>query len=182
MNPAARFPGFRDLDDGTVYHECESALIQASTENFVIQFDQDTATSAFNLDGASMKSFLDAGWNSNESTRWINIWGPERQESLMKALSNRYQFAPRLLGIMLSKHIPRPSTRNSHEERANKHSPFPKVEARDVDSEKNMNGSATTSANPMDPTANMNHWNVVKEVWHFYSIDWNSKCKTVLAI
>lgn len=169
---------FEDFDKDEVYERCENALKQASTRNIIIEFDQDSAKAVVNINDLSMGKFLDTKRPKKDSTRWINIWGPERQEKLVKALSDRYNFTPRLLGIICSKHSPK-ATRVQHDGRppdeTHLKSHFRSLQPPYSDPEKN---SRELQARIKDPLSNLNHYNVVNEVWHYFSVDWGFKCRT----
>ncbi len=177
MSFVADLPEFEDFDQQFVYDRYEDAFNNASTLNFVIQFDQASAASALNLDEKSTKRFLELERPIGDSTRWINIWGPERQKKLIKVLSDRYHFTPRLLGIMCSEHNPPRSVEllnDRSRDKTHMKNDLGSRRSRDTDPEKNILGSHAEIRNP-EPS--VRHYSVVSEVWHYYSVDWNSKCK-----
>ena len=181
----ARDPGdaqFEDFDRKDVYWRCENALKQSSTRNVVIEFDKETAKAAVDLNDVSMRRFLKANSTKKDCTRWINIWGPEHQQNVIKALSDQYSFTPRLLGIMSSKHSP---TRSSMQQDGRSQDKIPvkprfrSAQLQRWDSEKN---SHELQSKLRDPLSDLNHYNVVSEVWHYFSVDWNARCKRAPAI
>jgi hypothetical protein len=180
MATFANVPSFEDFDDKDVYDRYEHALSQAETLNFVIQFDDKNASSALNIKAVDLKEYLKTEQPANSSTRWINIFGPERQKKLVKELSARYRFTPRLLGIMCSDHkTPVPVTslpvqNDLVQDKAQVETQSSSAESTSSDLEKN-NGGILGGIHY--PTLDINHYKIADEVWHYNSVDWGPKCK-----
>lgn len=181
MIGVAALPQFADFDDDIFYKECEESLLQVASQNFVIEFDGTKATAARDVDTECMEKILRVDRPTNSTTRWINIWGPEQQTSLVKLLAARYDFSPRLLGIMCSKHktpkvipsTPRQSGLMYRGHWKQDHTDRRSVETQHTDPEKNS-GTPTVVR---EPVLNLSHYMVVNEVWHFNSVDWGSTCR-----
>lgn len=170
---------FEDFDLKDVYNRIDAALLHAETRNFVIEFDDSTAKSAQDVDEVAMKTYLKTDRPSTSSTRWINVFGPERQKRLVKVLSDRYNFTPRLLGIMCSGHnspspVPSKPQHNGHiHDRWHPISPTRPSAFHALDPEKDVVPTKKWNENPM---LKVSHYTVVNEVWHWCSIDWSPKC------
>ncbi|KAL2059641.1 hypothetical protein ABVK25_000934 [Lepraria finkii] len=180
MAAAARKPEMQDFDDAAVYKRYENAVKNPNSENFVIEFDSEKARAALDLDETKMQGFLEKERASTASTRWINIWSPDKQIPLIRRLSARYNFSPRLTGIMCSTHkthiaVPPTFASRSLRQRVGMHShaPEPKsMDARSSDIEMDINGaSSPVSSHILD----LSHYKMVNEVWHFFSVDWGTK-------
>lgn len=58
MHELPTIPVFADFDDDAVYNQCERALLDRNTRNFVIQFDSRSANCALDLNKASIDELL----------------------------------------------------------------------------------------------------------------------------
>lgn len=176
MAASAETINFEDFDLKDVYNRIDAALLHAETRNFVIEFDNSTAKSAQDVDEVAMKAFLNVDRPSTSSTRWINVFGPERQKRLVKVLSDRYNFTPRLLGFMSSGHNSPSSMLSKPQHNGHIHDrwhPIAQTRPSALDPEKNVVPTKKWNENPM---LNVSHYKMVNEVWHWCSIDWSLKC------
>ena len=169
-----------NFDNKHVYEKCQEALLQADTKNFVIHFDDKTASSALDVDELFLEDFLLTYPSKAKATRWINIFGPERQKNLVKALSDRYNFSPRLLGLMQSKHCVQSSKQpgpQQHRHFYDKVAGFQPTYtgSQSPDPEKDIDGVAAYCENP---PLRLDHYTLVNEVWHYSSIDRGPKCES----
>lgn len=180
MATSSNIPGFEDFDDKDVYDRCNNALLQAKTLNFVIQFDEKRATAARDINEVDLKKVLETDRPTNSFTRWINIFGPERQKGLVKELSARYRFTPRLLGFMCSDHktpVPVSSSlvpNDLVQDKAHVGTQSRSAESASSDLEKN---DCEIPNEVHYPTFDMSHYKMADEVWHYNSVDWGPKCK-----
>ena len=99
-----------------------------------------------------------------------------------KELAKRYGFSPRLTALMLSNpNKPKYAGIGSQQtgdqvmaspsEKAEDHS----MASDSTDPERNEKGNERVSnAGGLD----LNHYNIVNEVWYYCSVDWGSKCKS----
>ncbi|KAG8533391.1 uncharacterized protein KY384_002174 [Bacidia gigantensis] len=169
---------FKDLDQQAAYEECYKALYNHKTQNFVIEFDDENANVAIDLDANSLGDFLNFKRPNASTTRWINIFSPEKQAEHIARIAIKYGLSPRLHGIIKSKHftpkrsavdgpsVPRPSW--SARSPLNTKLFFSGV----VDPEK----ASDQSLESLDPPAlDVNHYTIVDQVWHFCSIDWSQE-------
>lgn len=179
-------PNFGNFDVEDVYTRCQASILQAASGNFVVEFNSTDAVAARDVGKESMEKFLEAERPNNSTTRWINIWAPEQQRSLVKLLADRYGFSPRLVGIMCSEHNKRdfvPSTprqsgllfRGNRKQNLADRSSVETI----ADPEKHEKG---VTMGFHEPTFNLNHYKVVNQVWHFSSVDWGEKCRRPVPI
>ncbi|CCX12232.1 Similar to hypothetical protein [Tuber melanosporum Mel28]; acc. no. XP_002839811 [Pyronema omphalodes CBS 100304] len=97
---------FHNLDSAD-YISCESAVLGANTENFIVDFggapeDGGQAFCALNVDARSLDipAFLSKKRDLRLRTRWINIFNPYDQKDLVNAITNFYGFSPRLAKVI----------------------------------------------------------------------------------
>ncbi|EER28026.1 hypothetical protein CPC735_033620 [Coccidioides posadasii C735 delta SOWgp] len=91
-----------NLDDSSDFRRCQYYLGSDETRNFVVDFDDNGAWCAFNIEKDELSALLDRNTSKPFETRWINIWAPERQVELIQALTTRYEMSHRLGGLMCS--------------------------------------------------------------------------------
>lgn len=164
-------PNFESLDDLTVYKKTDSFLEKVQSRNFVVEFDDSHAYVAQDLVESEIKALLNRERTSSPVTRWISIFGPERQPDLIKALGVIYQLSPRLIGIICGE----PATPQlvGGEDRGRKRkSLHVSPGAQMADAEKNsIDDHSDSETGGMD----LSHYNIVDEVWHYSSTDWSSR-------
>lgn len=176
-----KLPNFDDLDDPGVYRKSYSFLKKVESLNFVVEFDDSQAYVAQDLGKSEIQALLDTERKSSPVTRWISIFGPERQQDLIKTLGRKYHLSPRLIGIICAKPatpqlVREESTLKQRGQDCTQSWPrksfnvSSRVQA--ADAEKNSAGDQSDSeAGGMD----LSHYNIVDEVWHYCSTDWSSK-------
>lgn len=143
-------PNFKSLDERTVFEDCREAIFSNATKNVVVEFDSGRAYAVKNLDEVQLKSFLDTPRDSGTVTRWINIFGPERQHKAIRRLAEKYDFTSRLTSIICTA------------------PPWPTMFYRPRKSQ----DQKTALSNKVE----INHYRLVDNVWHFCSTDWSSRC------
>ncbi|MCJ1468059.1 hypothetical protein MMC07_006685 [Pseudocyphellaria aurata] len=169
---------FENFDDPPVYKRYEAAVLKADTLNMVIEFDSTKAQVVLDVNSPEMKEILRPKQMSSTTTRWINIWGPERQKDVIEAIASRYRFSPRLLLLMLTEHAPMPAAGSTLQDdvHAITASPRPKsfksVENHYGDIEGHYE---LGKSDPPPGKLDLNYYHLVNEVWHFCSVDWGSQ-------
>ncbi|KAI9779355.1 MAG: hypothetical protein M1839_007463 [Geoglossum umbratile] len=196
---------FADLDDNGNYAEY-SKLVQApDTRNFVVDFGNDGAWVAMDIDEGEMKGLLDLPRPTTLATRWINIFAPDRQVKVAKVsyqylysihpadenvqtLAEHYEFSPRLSGLMYSeplKPVPAVSSNEapSTTERIKEYTRQKRQQL--LDPHQPPTPTAPNAENSIElgkvpPTTNrkrldMNHYHLASEVWHWSSIDYGKR-------
>lgn len=164
---------FHNLDDPTVLAESTEALVAPLSRNFVVEFGDSHAHVTFDLNPAEFEEYLDSDRPSALSTRWINIWSPFQQTSVLEMLGQRYDFSPRLLALMCAE--PRRRLSSTH------------LSLRTAAAAQGcgLSGAASkqSSSTRSRPNANLvsvglsnnsrigNLYDIVDEVWQYSSID-----------
>ncbi|CAK3961583.1 hypothetical protein AC579_9000 [Lecanosticta acicola] len=168
--------GFRCLDDPSNLAECMSAVQSTTTDNFVVDFSDDTAWGAFDLPTRSISALLDEDRPETISTRWVNIWYPYQHRSLLELLAKRYDFSPRLLALMCSD----PRLRRSTPSRTSLHKPSRKrfwerasvsIADTEADTELSDEISEHWSISSGDSVARSNLYSIADNIWHYSSVD-----------
>ena len=177
MEAVKNLSGFRDFDVLDNCADLEEAVLEEKTLNFAIEFDSDQALAAIDLDDEALRQYLAVNRAPKESTRWINIFAPDQQTSIVKQIAQFYNFSPRLTGIMCSKqHTPSP---------VGVHDPIPGIllngqvtrkrkstEPRSVDLEMHKTGTKLKSETL---ALDFSHYKLIDEVWHHCSVDWDPR-------
>ena len=175
--------GFENFDDQGVYTNCRAALQKINTLNFVIEFDGDNAYTRLNLDAPSLKAFLDTTRPKASIARWISIFSPDRQTDCIKEICRKYELSPRLQGSITSKPLTpqHASTGNPKWRSLEQH-------RRWIVQDNINNVLATTKISDPEKDSqdsdlpehsegiDLNHYNIVNQVWHYCSTDWSARC------
>lgn len=167
---------FKDLDDA-VNLDCYLHLARSSTsENFVLDFSDEASWVAFDLSSPALDVLLATERPPALSTRWINIWSPHNQAELLETLARRYDFSPRLLALMASDPKvacrSRNSLRRSQSTGRKRWSRRSRRLAAEIDLEKGGGElSELSSISSYDSVAQGNLYMIVKDLWHYSSID-----------
>ena len=172
---------FESLDDSRVYKNSYSFLEKVDSLNFVVEFDDSQAYVAQDLGESEVEALLAPKRTSSSVTRWICIFGPERQQDLIKYLGHEYHLSPRLIGIICAKPATPQLVRGESTPKQcgqDWAQSWPRKSfnvssrARAADAEKDSAGDHSDSdAGGMD----LSHYNIVDEVWHYCSTDWSSR-------
>ena len=164
-----------------VYQKSYSSLGKVQSRNFVVEFDDSHAYVAHDLGKAEVEALLATDRTSSPVTRWISIFGPERQRDLIKALGDKYHLSPRLLGIICE--IP------ATPRLAKSESPPMQCGQDWTSSWKRKSSNVCSGTQPTDVEKDgaddqsdsetggmdLNHYSIVDEVWHYCSTDWSSR-------
>ncbi|KAI9754650.1 MAG: hypothetical protein M4579_004613 [Chaenotheca gracillima] len=174
---------FEDLDTDEVFLRHQKLLQQPEVDNFVVDFGKDKAQSVFDVPEDQWESLIGAERPPETNTRWISIWGPDSQQSIVKHLGKQFGFSPRLLGIMRSEHPKPPSEAAAEESRFHRYRMKYHNRSRVDQSTVLENGDIEMRAASMDTQSSRNqpkeldisHYKLVDEVWHFSSVDWGER-------
>ncbi|KAI9840879.1 MAG: hypothetical protein M1838_003866 [Thelocarpon superellum] len=173
---------FEDLDDDGVFRTYAERLKEHAARNFVLDFNKEKAVIAFDLQKTQFRALLKERVAPALKTRWINVWAPNEQQDMVKILGRYYGFSPRLLSLMLEVPLDRPFLDSEAEP------PKPQnmrdhlrafqerlMERETVDEEKRVESPVSPHPDLLDPVADLNHYRLINEVWHFSSVDWGEK-------
>ncbi|KAI9699132.1 MAG: hypothetical protein M1836_003321 [Candelina mexicana] len=171
----------KNFDDKEVFPRYATRAKAADSRNFVIDFGKDEAWAAFDLQLEEWLALLHKERPASLNTRWVNIWAPDKQKDVVKALAAHYGLSPRLLALMCSEPLKPVHTRTFaksrfQEFRQSFQHPHHKViteDSDDIEEQIEMQGveSSTTARSGLD----LNHYRIVDEVWHYNSVDWGDK-------
>nr|POF08106.1 dihydroxyacetone kinase 1 [Quercus suber] len=171
--------GFRNLDDPDVLATGLSALQRNSTINYVADIAEDTAWAAFDLTAASVIRLMSSDRPECLTARWINIFHPDRNKTLLEMIAQHYDFSPRLLAMMSSDPVEaRPSLNTAlnpqEPRRAGKSSwtntPLPRDSV--VELERGLDELFRQS--PGSSRSSLPYGNIYRmadDLWHYTSVD-----------
>ncbi|KAH8426045.1 uncharacterized protein LDX57_003785 [Aspergillus melleus] len=168
--------GFHDIDDETHFRGYLAHLQSPQTQNFVLDFGNDDAWCAVNLSHDDIASLLRKPKPKCFGTRWINIWNPEEQKDIIKAITSQYGVSERLQGMMCTDPVerPRPSASQAAEiprTTANDRSPrVPRID----DLEEAHGLKDTVDPEELRAVASfrgLTFAHVTNQIWHFCSVD-----------
>ncbi|KAK1068768.1 hypothetical protein LTR74_005426 [Friedmanniomyces endolithicus] len=170
--------GFQDLDSPASLSVLMQHVQSSTSRTFVLDFNDDAAYAAFNLPTASLAQLLMVERPETSSARWINIWNPYHQQPLLSLLTKRYDFSPRLLGMICSdpcvrRSPPRQSRASIATGKAARHARAKNSNARS-DVERGWDELSDTSSSSVasyDSVAGGNLYRIVDDLWHYSSVD-----------
>lgn len=166
---------FRCLDNPSNITECMAIVQNTRTENFVVDFSDDTAWAAFNLSTKSISALFDEPRPATLSTRWINIWYPYEHRSLLEFLATRYDFSPRLHALMSSdprqpRSTPSRSTLNKPSRKKFWERRSTSITDTELDAQSDEI-SEHSSISSSDSVARGNLYRIADNIWHYSSVD-----------
>jgi hypothetical protein len=96
--------------------------------------------------------------------------------NLSQAISDRYGFSPRLLGLMADepmkpKIVPAPTHQSHLSDMFHSRKDNIQSDTLEKGSQDNEDGHSY-----QEEYLDLNHYQIVDEVWHYSSVDWGSKC------
>ncbi|KAJ5091607.1 hypothetical protein NUU61_006477 [Penicillium alfredii] len=103
---------FQDIDDPIHFRGYMHRLENPLTRNFVLDFGNEDAWCAADLNTDELKLLLNKPRAKYFGTRWIHIWAPEEQKDTIKAITTHYGVSERLQGMMCTEpvlHRPKPA-------------------------------------------------------------------------
>jgi hypothetical protein len=185
---------FRDFDDKTVLGGFVTKALSIESLNFVLDFNDGAARCAFDLKPEDFSRVLDGEGEVIPRTRWINIWAPELQKEIIRAISTKYKFSPRLVALMCCEPLRPVLMPSSHAHRNRLGQVFDRMvlgkDGKHETMEVVENNSSTPNSAAIhgqddledlydldekrDIKFNMldvNHYSIINEVWHYSSVD-----------
>ncbi|KAF1837553.1 hypothetical protein BDW02DRAFT_117739 [Decorospora gaudefroyi] len=178
---------FRDFDVERNFEHFDRQTRSPKSNNFCLDFGEDNAFCAFDLDSQSYTKLLTSSRPPELHTRWINIWMPYNQKDVIRTIARHFDFTPRLLGMMKSDPVP---TRNSASLRSSKststlrsrlshkskNSNSIKEKADDtkeasLDSEESIGMTEMMHSTQLEMVQNLSHYQLVDDVWHWSTVD-----------
>lgn len=186
---------FRDFDTERNFDLFDRQTRNPKSTNFCIDFGENDAYCAFDLDAQSYSKLLTTPRPPQLHTRWINVWMPYNQKDLVKVLGEHFDFTPRLLGMMRSDPVPRrpqslrkkksTSTLRSRLSHKSNKSDSIKQRARaaneaDVESGESIAMTELMHSAQLEIVQDLSHYQLVNDVWHWSTVDWGRRCECTL--
>ena len=174
----------KDLDDSANLRGLERSVTDPHSRNFLVDFGDDDAWCAFDLEVDAFSRALEKPRPSSLYTRWINIWYPFEHQSTLEIIAKRYDLSPRLLGLMCSDprntrgNMPANESKGSSSFFAAAHQPLRYLRHLQEQAIEMGEGWKSWDMPSMEEPAtlpDMNHYQLVDEVWHYTSVDWGRK-------
>ncbi|KAL9046273.1 MAG: hypothetical protein Q9214_000852 [Letrouitia sp. 1 TL-2023] len=170
-----------DFDQPSNYETILRAILRRETYNVLVDFDSKSVHAAVDLCKNDIKEILEAP-EGRLRTKWITIFGPERQTELVKSLASRYGFSPRLLGLMCTP-PPEPSIRKANPPKSlplltDQNYPCKRTTPQASESHfSDLEGGMELAASHVGKmrSLNLNLYTLVSKAWHFCSVDWGTK-------
>jgi hypothetical protein len=181
---------FRDFDNARNFDLFDRQTRNPRSNNFCIDFGEDDAFCAFDLDAQSYSKLLSSPRSTELHTRWINIWMPYNQKDLLKVLAQHFDFTPRLLGMMRSNPCP-PKPQSLHKKKSSstlrsrlsgKSSRSSKANQTSMDSESSIGMTELMHSAQLEMVEDLSHYQLVDDVWHWSTVDWGRRCKLLPVI
>lgn len=173
---------FNNIDEEVHFRDYQKHLQDAATQNFVLDFGNDDAWCAVNLDEEDFAALLNTPKPKCFGTRWINIWAPEKQKDSIRCITNQYGVSERLQAMMCTEPV--------KQTRPPLHAPDKSADssnAKDLDTSispkgKDLEGGYALNDIP-DPEVikeaarfkDLTFAQIVDQIWHFCSVDYGPK-------
>ena len=176
---------FENLDDQHVLEKFEKSILDPDSSGFALYFDDNEAFGTDTITKDKLSRLLEAKKPPVQSlaqvspnvTCWINFWTPDTQKESLDLLAKRYGFSARLLALMATDPPPPPPKNMTVSTHKSSHGRGRLVRHRADDTE--YHGAASLSIEKQEPAADqalkLNHYDIVREIWHFFSVDFGPK-------
>ncbi|KAE8375228.1 ADP-ribosylation factor [Aspergillus bertholletiae] len=170
---------FHDIDDVTQFRAYLGYLQDAQTRNFMLDFGNDEAWCAVDLEEEDIAALLRSGKPRFFGTRWINIWSPEQQKDLIKTITSHYGISERLRGMMCTDPVVRPpqSTAPVANDLRKNDDRSPRVprknDLEEAQELKDLSDAAEIQAAASFRGLTFSH--VTNQIWHFCSVDYGPR-------
>lgn len=166
--------GFRSLDDPSNVEHILNAAQHTATDNFVVDFSDRAAFCAFDLPVNAITSLLDAERPDVLGTRWINLYHPYQQRTLLSHIATRYDFSPRLFALMASDpKQPRANQSRTTLEKPTRRRTWGTSAPTSLHSERDLQDelSEHASISSEGSSARGNLYRIVDDIYHYSSVD-----------
>jgi hypothetical protein len=163
---------FKNLDDEANLEPLLTSLQSSNARNFLLDFSDTASWVCFDANTHTVDALLNADRPDALSTRWINVWHPSSQTSLLDLLAKHYDFSPRLLAFMCSG--PREQRKDGSDNDQKPSSSRKRPRSTDTEfmvengPDESSEGSSTTS---YDSVSRNNLYRITNNLWHYSSID-----------
>ncbi|KAE8134501.1 ADP-ribosylation factor [Aspergillus pseudotamarii] len=171
---------FHDIDDEAQFRAYLGYLQDAQTRNFMLDFGNDDAWCAVDLEEEDIATLLRSAKPKFFGTRWINIWSPEEQKDLVKTITSHYGISERLQGMMCTDPVVRPSQSTASPAngfREKNEGRLPRVprknDLEEAQELKDLSDPAEIQAAASFRGLTFAH--VTNQIWHFCSVDYGPR-------
>ena len=160
---------FKNLDDAASLEPLLISLQSSNARNLVLDFSDRASWVCFDATAQVVNTLLNADRPDILNTRWINIWQPTRQRSLLDLFGKHYDFSPRLLALMCSDPREQCKLGSDNDLKTN---PSQK-RRRFVDTasvvENGPDGSSEgSSVTSYDSVSRANLYKIITDLWHYF--------------
>ncbi|KAJ5621673.1 hypothetical protein N7528_006456 [Penicillium herquei] len=169
---------FQDIDDLTHFKTYMRQLEQPETRNFVLDFGNEDAYCAINLETEDLRALLSQPRPNCFGTRWIHLWAPEEQTESIKAMTSLYGVSERLQGLMCTAPVVRPPKPAAQpKNRRSRNSDLPVDLGHELDDVENafrlkhMSEHESLQDNSGSLFKNLTFSQITNQIWHFSSVD-----------
>lgn len=167
---------FGDIDDAAFWTTTLQNIQNYATRNFVLDFSDAAARISCDLPTQAMDALLETERPDSLHTRWINIWFPQQQSTLIESLARKYDFTPRLFALMVSNPMqfkqtqyPLSAYKSASGESGNRRF---LQRHKDTEIEKGSDGfSELSTVSSQDSVMRGNLYKIINDIWHYTSID-----------
>lgn len=181
---------FRDFDNERNFDLFDRQTRNPRSNNFCLDFGEQDAFCAFDLDAQSFAKLLNAPRPQELHTRWINIWMPYNQKDLLRVVGQHFDFTPRLLGMMMSDPCPprlqsrsirkkksESTLRSRFSGKSSRSATEKQVHQTGRDSEESIGMTELMHSTQLEMVQDLSHYQLVNDVWHWSTVDWGRRCK-----
>jgi hypothetical protein len=187
---------FHDFDDRGNFNLFDGQMLNSKSHNFCLDFGEDSAFCAFDLDAQSYEKLLTSPRPAELHTRWINIWMPSSQKDLLGTLARQFDFTPRLLGLMKSDPVPARSSaslrsqkssstlRSKPSSMSSKFNKSKSIKGRargangaSPDSEESVGMTDLMHSTQLEMVQDLSHYQMIDDVWHWSTVDQGRRCE-----
>ncbi|KAJ5771244.1 uncharacterized protein N7511_003295 [Penicillium nucicola] len=166
---------FKDIDDKIQFVTAMHRLKDPLTANFVLDFGNEDAWSASDLNSEEIKLLLGKPRAKCFGTRWINIWAPEEQKETIKAITTHYGVSERLQGMMCTEPVrpkpPQPTTATPKKRFSQSRDAVPSIPEVDDPENALKHISDHDRAHESASIPKLTFSQVTDQIWHFSSVD-----------
>ena len=173
-------PNSYDLDTGDSFKSCTETLSSPSTHNFAVEFDVDRAVCAIDLDADEIVDFLVTKQSQTQAKcRWLNVWvASKKQKAAVKAVLAHYHVSPRLTHL-LCPDSPLEASEDAIAVSSVNQNSDAYEEVIQLEKGPTPTNATTSGAEARQNSGSRNPvlgiLDVVKDLWHFCSIDWGQR-------
>ncbi|OAK98970.1 hypothetical protein IQ06DRAFT_25836 [Phaeosphaeriaceae sp. SRC1lsM3a] len=179
---------FRDFDNERNFDLFDRQTRNPRSNNFCLDFGEQDAFCAFDLDAQSFAKLLNAPRPQELHTRWINIWMPYNQKDLLRVVGQHFDFTPRLLGMMMSDPCPpklqsrsmrkkksESTLRSRFSGKSSRSATEKQVHQTGRDSEESIGMTELMHSTQLEMVQDLSHYQLVNDVWHWSTVDWGRR-------